>query len=76
MWRRCARHTSLLHREYCVHLLVSYVEVGPDFIDVSVLWASLPQEPLQFKCPWGTIVLIRIYFDCCICIFLPSIAAS
>lgn len=55
------------------HLLISDVEVGPDFIDMSVLRASFPEESLQFKCTWGTVILIGIYFDCHVCIFLPSV---
>lgn len=65
----------LIHyvEQYYVHLLISYVEIGPDFIDMSVLWASFPEESLQFKCTWGGVILIRIYFHCFICIFLPSV---
>lgn len=53
------------------HLLIADVEVGPDFIDMCVLWAAFPEKPLQIKCSWSTVVPIGVYFDRCVSADLP-----
>lgn len=39
------------------HLLVTYVELGPDLVDVGVLRTALPEETLQLEGSRGTVVV-------------------